>query len=92
MNLGDIYKELGNLEQALASTLKSLELKADNPNALSKLCNISSKKDLSGLKSIARRAVDKNKKLLNDLNYIEAISSLGKELTKSIISTAVSTN
>ena len=49
MNLGDIYKELGNLEQAHAYTLKSLELKVDNPNALSKLCNISSKKDLQDL-------------------------------------------
>ena len=33
MNLGWIYKELGNLDQALASTLKSLDLKPDNPNA-----------------------------------------------------------
>ena len=31
MNLGIIYKDLGNLDQALASTLKSLELKPDNP-------------------------------------------------------------
>ena len=29
MNLG-IYQDLGNLDQALASTLKSLELKPDN--------------------------------------------------------------
>ena len=34
MNLGGIYKDLGNLDQALASTLKSLELKPDNPTAL----------------------------------------------------------
>ena len=31
MNLGGIYKELGNLDQALACTLKSLELNPDNP-------------------------------------------------------------
>ena len=30
MNLGGIYKNLGNLDQALASNLKSLELKPDN--------------------------------------------------------------
>ena len=30
MNLGGIYKDLGNLDQALASTLKSLELKPDS--------------------------------------------------------------
>ena len=33
MNLGGIYKELGQLDQALAATLKSLELKPDNPTA-----------------------------------------------------------
>ncbi|KZR69732.1 Photosystem I assembly protein Ycf3 [Prochlorococcus sp. MIT 1303] len=33
MNLGGIYKDLGNLDQALASTLKSLELKPNNPTA-----------------------------------------------------------
>ena len=33
MNLGEIYRNLGNLDQALASTLKSLELKPDNPTA-----------------------------------------------------------
>ena len=35
MNLG-IYKDLGNLDQALAY-LKSLELKPDNPDALMNL-------------------------------------------------------
>ena len=33
MKLGGIYKDLGDLDQALASTLKSLELKPDNPTA-----------------------------------------------------------
>ena len=33
MNLGGIYQGLGNLDQALASFLQSLELKPDNPNA-----------------------------------------------------------
>ena len=39
-NLGSIYKDLGNLDQAYASTLKSLELKPNNPNALINLGNI----------------------------------------------------
>ena len=33
MNLGGFYKDLGNLDEALKSTLKSLELKPDNPTA-----------------------------------------------------------
>ena len=34
MNLGGIYKGLGNSDDALACTLKSLELNPDNPAAL----------------------------------------------------------
>ena len=33
MNLGCIYKDLGNHDEAIASSLKSLELKPDNPDA-----------------------------------------------------------
>ena len=33
LNLGGIYKDLGSFDQALASTLKSLELKPNNPDA-----------------------------------------------------------
>ena len=33
MNLGGIYKDLGQLDQALASTLKSLKLNPDNSDA-----------------------------------------------------------
>ena len=47
MNLGGIYKDLGNLDQALDSTLKSLELKPDNPDALMNLGGIY--KDLGNL-------------------------------------------
>ena len=40
MNLGGIYQDLGNLDQALAATLKSLELKPDNPDAQMNLSGI----------------------------------------------------
>ena len=33
MNLGAIYKDLGNLDQALACNLKSIKLKPDNAKA-----------------------------------------------------------
>ena len=39
MNMGHLQK-LGKLDQALASTLKSLELKPDNPDALMNLGGI----------------------------------------------------
>ena len=92
MNLGGIYKDLGNLDQALSSTLKSLELKPDNPGALANLLNNYGEEDIPILKSMAQRAVGKNQDILNDLSYIEAISSLGKNFAKDIISTKTSTD
>ena len=47
MNLGGIYEDLGNLDQALASTLKSLELNHNNPDAYINLGSIY--KDLGNL-------------------------------------------
>lgn len=92
MNLGGIYIELGNLDQALASTLKSLELKPDNPNALSNLLNVYGEGDLTILKTMTINAVNRNQDILNNLSFIEAISSLGKDCAKDIISTTASTN
>ncbi|MDB4346381.1 tetratricopeptide repeat protein, partial [bacterium] len=86
INLGGIYKDLGNIDQALAATLKSLELKPDNPDALSDLFGFYAEGDLPILKSMTRKAADLNKDMLNNLSYIEAISSLGKEFIKGIIS------
>ena len=49
MNLGGIYRDLGNLDQALASTLKSLKLKPNNPDAHMNLGGIY--RDLGNLQS-----------------------------------------
>ena len=92
VNLGSIYKDLGNLNQALAYTLKSLELKPDNPTALSNLFSSYGEGDLPVLRSTALRALEHNQEVLNDLTYIEALSSLGKDLTKNIISKTASIN
>ena len=91
MNLGGIYKKLGHLDQALASNLKSLELKPDNVDVLSNLFGVYGEGDLSMLKSMTYRAVDQNQSILNDLSYIEVISSLGEEFTKHIVSIKAST-
>ena len=82
MNLGGIYEGLGKLDQALASTLKSLELKPDNLRALSNLFSCYREGDLPVLKSSARRALEHNQEILNDLTYIEALSSLGQDFAK----------
>ena len=92
MNLGSIYSDLGNLDQALASTLKSLDLNPDNLNALSNLFNLYGVGDLTILKSMTSRALEYNQDILNDTSYIEAISSLGKNFAKNIIATKTLSN
>ena len=92
MNLGEMYRKLGKPDQALASTLKSLELKPDQPDALINLFLVYGEEDLSSLKSLALRAIDRNHTILNNLSFIEAISSLGKDFAKTILSTTTSIN
>ena len=92
INLGSIYQDLGNLDQALTSTLKSLELKPDSPEALSNLFNSYGEGDLPALKYRARKALEHNQKILNDLTYIEVISSLGKNFASEIIATKLFNN
>ena len=79
MNLGVIYKDLGNPDQALASTLKSLELKPDNPDALVSLLNMNTGGDLEDVKNIAVQVIKKRNNIVNDLNFVEAISCLGEK-------------
>ena len=92
MNLGSIYKELGNLDQALAFTHKSLEFKPDNTEAISNLFNMHEEGYLPTLRSTAFRAVKNNREILNDSDFVEIISSLGKDFTKEIISASTSSN
>ena len=40
---------------------------------------------LEEIKMIAKRAIKRDDQILHDLNYIEAISSLGEEFTAEII-------
>ena len=81
-NLGAIYKDLGNLDQALSSTLKSLELNPDNATAHMNLGGIH--KDLgnidkalsSTLKSLELKpnnpgAINKISELIGQINISE---------------------
>ena len=86
-NLGIALKAQGDLEQAFASTFKSLQIRPDYLDALLNLCNMYQVGDLETLKYMSRRAFNYNQNILNDLRFIQAISSLGKDFAKSIIST-----
>ena len=76
MNLGGIYKDLGNLDQALASTLKSLELKPDNPGAVNNLKAFIEQLNLSA--SNAKNLTRAYELLLNqtDISHRKAIENI----------------
>lgn len=86
-NLGVALKAQGDLVQAFTSTFKSLEIRPDYLDALLNLCNMYQEGDLEALKYMIRRAFDYNQDVANDLRFIQAISSLGKDFAESIIST-----
>ena len=86
MNLGSIYKELGQLDQARASTLKSIELKPDNPDSISNFLGVCEEGDFRILKDSIRKTAERNKGILNNLKFIEIISSLGEEYAQEIYS------
>jgi len=87
ISLSNIYKGLGNLKQARSATLECLKHRPDNPSALLNLFFFFEEEDFQKLKSIALRAVNQNQMILNNLDFIEAISSLGENFAQEVIST-----
>ena len=85
MNLGGIFKDLGNLEKARFYTLKSIDLKPGNVKAITNLLGIYAEEDLAILKEIIWKGIACNANLLNNLSYLDAISSLGMDLINGVL-------
>ena len=75
-NLGSIYKNLGDFDQAFSSTLKSLKIKPDNYDALSNLLGTFQEGDLTILKKMAHNAVKKDQNILGNLNLLSSYHHL----------------
>ncbi|MDA9682241.1 tetratricopeptide repeat protein, partial [bacterium] len=84
-NLSSIYKELGNHRQSFASALRSVELKADNPDILMNLCLVYGEEELEKIKKIALKIINESPNCLNNLKFIDAISSLGDDFTRNAL-------
>ena len=74
VNLGGIYKDLGKLDQALASTLKSLELKPGNPDAHMNLGGIY--KDLGNLDQALKSLSEASKSEKNRRKALMAFAEI----------------
>ena len=79
MKLGSLFKELGDLDQARKEIMNALSIKPDNPRALLNIMSVYEEKDLPGLESQALGLVEDNGDIINDLDFVEFLSSLGQE-------------
>ena len=77
-NLAYISTELGDLNQAVQSTMAYLRDRPENSEMLINIMNLYETNMLDEIKYIIKDALKKKPHILYDLNYIEAISSLGK--------------
>ena len=85
MKLGSLFKELGDLDQARKEIMHALSLKPDYPRALLNIMSVYEEKDLPGLKSQALGLVENNGDVINDLDFIEFLSSLGQEFCQHVV-------
>ena len=84
MKLGSLFKELGDLDQARKEIMHALSLKPDNPHALLNIMSVYEENDLPVLKSQALSLVASNGDIINDLDFVEFLSSLGQEFCQNI--------
>lgn len=84
-NLSNIYKDLGNHRQSFASALRSIEIKPDNPDIIINLFLVYGEEDLENLKKLILNIINNNSNCLNNLSFIDAISSLGEDFTRNAL-------
>ena len=84
MKLGSLFKELGDLDQARKEIMHALFLRPDNPRALLNMMSVFEENDLPGLKSQALGLIESNGDIINDLDFVEFLSSLGQEFCQCI--------
>ena len=85
MKLGSLFKELGCLDQSRKEIMHALSLKPDYPVALLNIMSVFEEKDLPKLKSQALVLVENNSDVINDLDFVEFLSSLGQDFCKHVI-------
>ena len=85
-NLGVIYKDLGYVDHAREAILRFLELSPGNPMGLLNLMSVFDVEDLVMLKSRALMLVNQDDAIVEDLNFVEFVSSLGEDFYQELFS------
>ena len=85
MKLGALYKDIGDLDQSRNEIMRALSLDANSPHALLNVMSVYRLDDIPGLKSHALSLVARNSDVINDLNFIEFVSSLGASFCEDVL-------
>ena len=85
MKLGALYKDIGDLDQSRNEIMRALSLDANSPHALLNVMSVCRLDDIPGLKSHALSLVARNSDVINDLNFIEFVSSLGASFCEDVL-------
>jgi len=85
MKLGSLYRDIGDLDQSRNETMRAISLNPDSPHALLNVMSVYGLDDISWLKSHALSLVARNSDVINDLNFVEFVSSLGADFCKDVL-------
>ena len=85
MKLGALLKELGDLDRARKEIMHALSLEPHNPRTLLNVMSVYEEEDLCGLKSHALDLVQNNRQVVNDLDFVEFLSSFGERFSQDVL-------
>ena len=85
MKLGAFYKDIGDLDRSRNEIMRALSLDANSPHALLNAMSVYRVDDITGLKSHALSLVARNSDVVNDLNFVEFVSSLGAGFCEDVL-------
>ncbi len=85
MKIGSLYKEIGDLDQSRTEIMRAISLDPNSPHALLNVMSVYRSDDIPGLKSHALSLVARNGDVINDLNFVEFVSSLGAGFCEDVL-------
>ena len=85
MKLVSLYKDIGDLDQSRNEIMRALSLDANSPHVLLNVMSVYRLDDIPGLKSHALSLVARNGDVINDLSFVEFVSSLGAGFCEDVL-------
>lgn len=85
MKLGAIYKDIGDLDQAREEIMHALSCSPHSPRGLMNFMSVYKAEDFEQLKLSALNSVRQNNEIVNDLDFVEFVSSFGVKFCQDVL-------